>query len=96
MMYIVGDHAVINKGSYRSGRKNILVKILEIGPETLVYNNYTKEIMDQTEIKVQTICNADTGKKRKTTFTTSRSALICLETFLDEKRALIKALEGYL
>jgi hypothetical protein len=95
MSYIVGDHAILNKGSYRTGRKNYLVKIIKIGKvtETIQIND---TINYRTECTVQTVCNADTGKKYKTTLEWNLERLESLEEFLDNKRALIKDLEGFL
>lgn len=95
MSYIVGDHAVINKGTYRTGRKNYLVKIVSID-KTIVdtYSNGTENV--RTVCKIQTQCNADTGKKYKKTMEWTVEGLHSLEEFLDTKRALIKELEGFL
>lgn len=97
MKYIVGDHAILNKGSHRTGRKNYLVKIVSIGEEKLVgHSGANLSMITSTECQIQTICNADSGKKYKTTMNWTLERLDSLEEFLDTKRALIKDLEGFL
>lgn len=99
MNVIVGDKVIIQRYR-RTGTKYYLAKVIQISPGVpdplAAVTPALPEVKDKWVAHLETILNADTGKKYKRKEQALVGQLISLEEFIDGKRALIKELEAYL
>jgi len=92
MNVIVGDKVIIQRHR-RTGTKYYLAKVIQLSPGV---PPASFDERDKWVAHLETILNADTGKKYKRKEQALVGQLISLEEFIDDKRVLIKELETHL